>query len=201
MHPVTCISVTIDVVWILKLDLLTTLTHDSWLHLIIATSLIPRLHKSLQHKLNFFSLLHLHQSFLGNGFQWWRFFSIRSQLVVRWLSIAPTKSSFHRLPYNSLTLSLVPIVLIITSRHGPLRKHRYLFTPIISVVICLFSKALLSNGCVYLLIKNLLLAADIVSLFVSRSLPSNGPIHCNTNYFSFSSNNIYVHKKYVLTIL
>jgi hypothetical protein len=32
-----------------RLDLLTTLTHDSWLHLIIAPSLISTLYKSLEH--------------------------------------------------------------------------------------------------------------------------------------------------------
>jgi hypothetical protein len=51
------------------------------------------------------------------------------------------------------------------------------FTPIIYMGTCLFGKALLSNGCLYLLIKNLLLATNSVSLFVSRSLPNNGSTH------------------------
>jgi hypothetical protein len=46
------------------------------------------------------------------------------------------------------------------------------YTPIVSVGTCLFTKALLSNGCVYLL-RICCPAADIVSLFVSRSLLSN----------------------------
>jgi hypothetical protein len=36
-----------------RLDLLTSLTHDSWLHLIIAPSLISTLYKALQHTLSF----------------------------------------------------------------------------------------------------------------------------------------------------
>jgi hypothetical protein len=44
------------------------------------------------------SLLCLHQSFPGNGFQKWRFFSIRAHFVVSWLSTAPTESSLHSLP-------------------------------------------------------------------------------------------------------
>jgi hypothetical protein len=40
-----------------RLDFLTTLTHDSRLHLIITPSLISTLYKSLQHTLNIFSLL------------------------------------------------------------------------------------------------------------------------------------------------
>jgi hypothetical protein len=39
-------------------------------------------------------------------------------------STAPSKSSLHRLPYNSL--SLAPFVFLITSRYGPRRKHRSL---------------------------------------------------------------------------
>jgi hypothetical protein len=51
--------------WIL--DLLTTFTHDSWLHLIIAPSPVSTLNKALQHT-KFVSLLCLHQLFHGNGF-------------------------------------------------------------------------------------------------------------------------------------
>jgi hypothetical protein len=43
-------------------------------------------------------------------------------------------------------------------------------TPVVSVGTSLFVKELLSNGCVYLLIKNLFHSSDVVS----RSLPSNG---------------------------
>jgi hypothetical protein len=39
-----------------RLDSLVTLTHDSWLRLIIVPSLISTLYKSLQHMLNLFSL-------------------------------------------------------------------------------------------------------------------------------------------------
>jgi hypothetical protein len=40
-----------------RLDLLTTLTHDMWLHLIITSSPFSTLYKSLQHKLSLFRLL------------------------------------------------------------------------------------------------------------------------------------------------
>jgi hypothetical protein len=50
------------------LDLLTILTHDSCLYLIIAPSPSSTLYKSLQHTLSLFSLLYLHQSSPGNGF-------------------------------------------------------------------------------------------------------------------------------------
>jgi hypothetical protein len=54
---------------------------------------------------------------------------------------------------------LIPIVLLLTSRHGPSRKHRlrhflYCWVWILPVGTCLFAKALLSNSCLYLLIKN-----------------------------------------------
>jgi hypothetical protein len=49
-------------------------------------------------------------------------------------------------------------------------------TTIVSVGTCLFAKALVSNGCVCLLIKNVLLSSDVVSW----SLPSNGSAHYNT---------------------
>jgi hypothetical protein len=48
-------------------------------------------------------------------------------------------------------------------------------TPVVSVGTCLFTKALLSNGYIYLLIKNLLPNSRVLSLFVSRSLASNEP--------------------------
>jgi hypothetical protein len=43
-----------------KLDLLTTLTHDSRLHLIIAPTLMSTIYKLLQDSLNLFSLLCFH---------------------------------------------------------------------------------------------------------------------------------------------
>jgi hypothetical protein len=83
-------SLTIDGVLDSRLGLLITLTHDSWLHLIIAPSLISTLYKSLQHTLSLFSLLCFHQSFPVNGFN--------SGVS----SAAPTKSSLRGLPYFSV---------------------------------------------------------------------------------------------------
>jgi hypothetical protein len=56
---------------------------------------------------------------------------------------------------------------------------------------CLFAKVLLDNGCVYLLLRMCYLAVDVVSSFVSWSLPSNGCTRYNMNFFwsrMFSSN-------------
>jgi hypothetical protein len=50
----------------------------------------------------------------------------------------------------------------------------YCCTAIVSVGKYLFAKALLRNSCVYLLIHICCVAADVVLLFVSLSLPSNG---------------------------
>jgi hypothetical protein len=47
-------------------------------------------------------------------------------------------------------------VFVITSRHGPCRKHHSLLYSFVSMQTCLFAKALPSNVCIYLLIKNLL---------------------------------------------
>jgi hypothetical protein len=88
-----------------------------------------------------------------------------------WPSITRTKSSLHILPHNYL----FPLtVLLITSRHGPRRNTVHCCTSIISVGIYLPAKALLSTVAFSCLLKICLLAADVVSLFVSRSLPSNG---------------------------
>jgi hypothetical protein len=71
---------------------------------------------------------------------------------------------------NSLTSKPASVI---TSTHGTRRNTVHGLIPIVSMGIRLFAKALLSNGCVYLLIINLLLAADVVSLFILRSLYSN----------------------------
>jgi hypothetical protein len=83
-----------------RLDLLTTLTHDLWLRLLMASSLISTVYKLLQHTLSLFSLLCLHQSFRSNGIKQRRLFSFSAHFFARWLSSASSKSSRHRLPYN-----------------------------------------------------------------------------------------------------
>jgi hypothetical protein len=98
-----------DYWWVLdwRSDLLTTLTNDSWLQIIIVSSLISALHRSLQHILNLSSLLCLHQSFPGYGFKQWGFFSFHSQLAACRLSNAATKSSLHIRSYNSPTTLMI----------------------------------------------------------------------------------------------
>jgi hypothetical protein len=75
-----------------RLDLLTILTHDSWLHLIIAPSFISTLYSSLLHTLSFF------QSAFNSRFP-------ITDLNNGDSTTAPIKSSLHRLPYNWLNLS------------------------------------------------------------------------------------------------
>jgi hypothetical protein len=120
---------------------LTTLTHDSRLNLTIAAWLSSTLYKSLRHTPILFSLLCLHQLFPGN-----------TASNSGDSSTPPTKSFLHRLPYNSL---LLQFVLVITSWNGRVENMVHYCTPIIFMGTCLFVKALLSNGCIHLLIKNL----------------------------------------------
>jgi hypothetical protein len=109
-------------------------------------------------------------------------FSFHAHFVARLLSTAPTKSSLHRLPYNSeFLLKLSSLKHLSTDR---IENTIYCCISIVFVGTCLFAKALLSIGCVYLLIKICCLAADIVTLFVSRSLPSNGSTCYNIIFFS-----------------
>jgi hypothetical protein len=113
------ITVTLDGVLDLRLDLLTTLTHDSWLHLIIAPSLIFTLYKSLQHTLSLFSLL-----FPGKASN----SGDSSASVLTLLLTAATKSYLQsplQLSYNSLFYSWLTskLVSVITSRHRSHRKH------------------------------------------------------------------------------
>jgi hypothetical protein len=79
-------------------------------------------------------------------------------------STALTTSSLHRFPYNSLpSLQLTnfqPCPLLLTSRHRTTENSSSIVTQIISMGMCLFAKALPSNGCVYLLIKNLLPSSE-----------------------------------------
>jgi hypothetical protein len=67
-YIVTCLSVTIDGVSDLILDLLSTYTPDLELQVITASALVSTLYKSPRHPLSFSSLLCLDQPFPGNGF-------------------------------------------------------------------------------------------------------------------------------------
>jgi hypothetical protein len=58
----------------------------------------------------------------------------------------------------------------LTSRHGPCRKHRSFLYSIVSPGMCLFAKALPSNGCVSHFIKNLLPHQRVYSLQYYESL-------------------------------
>jgi hypothetical protein len=48
---------------------------------------------------------------------------------------------------------------------------------------CLFAKTLASNSCINMLLRICCLAANVVSLFVLRSLPSNGSTRYNIMFF------------------
>jgi hypothetical protein len=95
------------------LDLLTTLTHDSLLQVIIVPSLIFTLYKSLHHTLS------THESFHGNGFKQWRFFSFCAHAVAAQrisqnseLFSQSVSKSWCRAPrpdvYYSLTVTVLP---------------------------------------------------------------------------------------------
>jgi hypothetical protein len=94
---------------------------------------------------------------------------------------APTNSSLQRLPYNSLNLPDNPPELQNPSRLWYLGTDRventvHCCTPINSrECVCLWRRYLVTaaHSC---LLRICPLAADVVSLFVSRSLPSNGSI-------------------------
>jgi hypothetical protein len=69
-------------------------------------------------------------------------------------SSASTKPSLHKLPYNWLTSNL-SLAYNISAWNN--RKHSSpIVAPIVSMGTCLFAKALLGNGRVYLPIKNVL---------------------------------------------
>jgi hypothetical protein len=141
-----------------RLDLFTTITHDSWLHLIIAPALISTLHKSLQHTLSLFSLL---------------IFTSRS-LVTASNSGDSSTSAITLLLSDKYTTSLCThlnskLVRLITILHGPIENSSFIVTPITSVGPCLLRRlysVTAANAC---LLRISCLAADVVFLFVSRS--------------------------------
>jgi hypothetical protein len=126
-------------------------THASWLHLIITPSLVSALYKSLQHTLSLSSLLSL-------VFFWQRILTM--EILQLPSSTAPTKSSLHRLPYNYLELLKPSRLHLGTDR----AENTVNFTSAVSVGTCLFVKALVSNCCVYLFIKNLVLSRGCSTL-------------------------------------
>jgi hypothetical protein len=105
-------------------------------------------------------------------------------------STAPTKSSFHCFSYNWLLTTdcwlISKLVSVITSRLGPYRKHCF------SVAVQLFPweniwEVFTQQGLLYIcLLRICYLAAYVVSLFISRSLPSNGSytfcMYCVTKF-------------------
>jgi hypothetical protein len=52
------------------------------------------------------------------------------------------------------------VVLVVTSQHRPCRKHHSLLYCFVSMWTCLYAKAISSNVCIYLLIKNLLPSSE-----------------------------------------
>jgi hypothetical protein len=92
------------------MDLLTIYTHDSELQAITAPPLISTIHKPPQHPQCFSSPLCLHQPF-----PWQRL------LTVEILQLHALMSSLHSLPYRTELNCSCP--LLVTSRHGPCRKH------------------------------------------------------------------------------
>jgi hypothetical protein len=112
------------------------------------------------------------------------------------LTSLPAGSQLHplSLPFtDSLIWTLSPVVFHITSCHGPRRKrHSLLYYSRFRGNM--FAKALPSNGCVYLLIKNLLSSSGCCFVVSFASLPSNGSTRCNifSVWFPFSLTRWYV---------
>jgi hypothetical protein len=105
-----------------RLDLLTTLTHDLWLHLIIAPSLIDHLQitahaKSFQSAV-FISHFLVTASNSGDSST----FVLTSLLSGEY----PTAKSPLLTEFLTTVWTLAPVVLLITSLHGPRRKRRSL---------------------------------------------------------------------------
>jgi hypothetical protein len=117
--------VTLDGVLDWTLDLLTTLTHHSLLHLIIAPLQISTLYSSLEHMLSFFPACCV--------------FTNRSRVTASNsgdYSASALKSSLNGGPFQLLQLTfffrlpqrtelVAPIVFLIISLHEPSRKHRF----------------------------------------------------------------------------
>jgi hypothetical protein len=122
------------------MDLLTTHTHDAELQAITAPSLISRIHKSPQHQLSFFPACCVFTS---------RFLATVSNSGDSSTSSAQVLSSQSPMQ-NPIELCL----LLITSKHGPHRKHG--------------SPFVVSN---YSIIKNLPPRNENV---ISEPLPING---------------------------
>jgi hypothetical protein len=94
------------------MDLLTTYTHDWKVQIITALPLISTIHRSPQHPLSLF------QSAVSSpAVPWQRF------LTVEIFQLHALRSSRNSLPCRTQLNWLCP--LLITSRHGPHRKHRF----------------------------------------------------------------------------
>jgi hypothetical protein len=109
--------------WIV--DVLATLTNHLWLNLITAPSLTSIFYKSLQHTLSLCNLLCFTSRSLVAA-------SNSGDSSAYALTSLLGSSQIRRLNplfTDSLTTlsTLAPIVLLITSRHGPSRKHRSIF--------------------------------------------------------------------------
>jgi hypothetical protein len=96
--------------WIL--DLLTTYTHDSELQAVTAPPLISTIHKPPRHPLSLFQ-----PAVSTLAVPWQRL------LTAEILRLHAVRSYLQSLPYQNSTELIAPTVLVITSRHGPHRKH------------------------------------------------------------------------------
>jgi hypothetical protein len=148
------ISVAIDRVMDWWPDLLDSLIHNSWLHFInhchtkttahsrIFTSrcLIAAFNGGLSPSHGFPNCPRTHQLLTATSNSGWT-------PAVLWLTNSPTNSPTSWPTISSTNSSLThSIVLLITSRHGPRRKHRS-SVAVQLLLSCMFVELLPSNGC------------------------------------------------------
>jgi hypothetical protein len=111
---------------------------------------IDHVNTGLVTTLNYSTIANLHTLQItkahAKSFEACSVFTSRSLVKASNNGDSSTKSSLHRLAYNSLTSKLFSVT---TSRHGPSRKHRssvVLQSFPWNMVVC---EGALSNGCVY----------------------------------------------------
>jgi hypothetical protein len=176
------------------MDLLSTSTQDSWILLIITPSLIFTLYKSLQHTLSSFvccvctsrSLVTASNSGDSSAFALKPFLNGGS---------LHTASFLHRFPYR--TDLVVPVIFLITPRHGPRRQHRFSVACVSVTAGTYFPSRFLAAADYSCFLRIYCLATDVVRcLFRVRYLERNVVSQPFTSNGYFSGSTVLALSKY-----